>query len=80
MALPQVVTDVLNESAQRNGVENPKTSDDLFESGVLDSFTLIEFVTTLESACGISVPDQDVVPANFQTIEKIEQYVEEHRG
>lgn len=80
MALPQGVIAVLNENAQRAGVDNPQPGDDLFKQGVLDSFALIEFVTTLETECGIKVPDQDVVPANFQTIEKIERYVAEHKG
>ncbi len=80
MALPQGVRDFLNENAQNNGAEQPGASDDLFKMGVLDSFALVDFVTVLEEECGIKVPDSDVNPANFQTIEAIESYVEAHRG
>lgn len=79
MALPQGVIDFLNESARSNGAEQPGSSDDLFQMGVLDSFALVDFVTVLEQETGISVPDGDVNPANFQSIEQIERYVESRR-
>lgn len=80
MALPQGVTDYLNENAQNNGVEQPKQSDDLFKSGVLDSFALVDFIGVLETETGIKVPDADVKAANFQTLETIERYVESRKG
>ena len=79
MALPQGVIDFINESARSNGAEQPGASDDLFKMGVLDSFALVDFVTVLEQETGISVPDGDVNPANFQTVEQIERYVESRR-
>ena len=80
MALPQGVLDFLNESAQSNGAEQPRSGDDLFKMGALDSFALVDFVTVLEQECGIKIPDGDVNPANFETIEAIERYVEAHKG
>jgi acyl carrier protein len=75
MALPQGVMDFLNENAETNNVGQPQAGDDLFKTGVLDSFALVDFVTVLEGETGITVPDADVNPANFQTIEAIERYV-----
>ena len=72
--------DFLNESAQSNGAEQPKASDDLFKMGVLDSFALVDFVTVLEQECGIKIPDSDVNPANFESIEAIQRYVDAHKG
>jgi acyl carrier protein len=80
MALPQGVTDYLNENAQNNGGGQPAAGDDLFKSGVLDSFALVDFIGVLEAQTGISVPDSDVKPANFQTLEAIERYVESRKG
>ena len=80
MALAQGVIDYLNENAQTNGVEQPKAGDDLFKMGVLDSFALVDFVTVLEGETGVTVPDADVNPANFQTIEAIERYVASRQG
>ncbi|HEY0385825.1 MAG TPA: acyl carrier protein, partial [Pyrinomonadaceae bacterium] len=61
--------------ARSNGSEQPQPGDDLFKLGVLDSFALVDFVTVLEGETGIKVPDSDVNPANFQTIEAIDRYV-----
>ena len=80
MALPQSIIDFINESADRAGAKHPGNSDDLFKSGVLDSFALIDFVTLLDEQCGVKVPDADVTPANFQTIDAIERYVQTHQG
>jgi len=80
MALPQKVLDYLNENAQREGLEQPKTGDDLFRLGVLDSFALVDFISVLEEECGIKVPDGDVNPGNFQSLDAIEHYVETRKG
>ncbi len=80
MALPQAVTDYLNENAQREGLEQPGASDDLFRLGVLDSFALVDFISVLEAECGIKIPDSDVNPGNFQSIEAIERYVAARKG
>ena len=80
MALPQSITDFLNESATSAGVAQPVNGADLFKTGVLDSFALVDFVTLLETVCEIKIPDSDVVPTNFQTLAAIEKYVQSHKG
>ena len=80
MPLPQGVIDFLQENARREGVGEVKAGDDLFKIGALDSFSLVEFVAMLEEQCGLKVPDADVNPANFQTIEAVERYVSAHEG
>jgi acyl carrier protein len=80
MALPQGVTDYLNENAQNNGAQAPQPGDDLFKAGVLDSFALVDFLAVLEEHAGIKVPDSDVNPSNFQTIRAIERYAEGRKG
>ncbi len=52
----------------------------LFEKGVIDSFGVIELVARLEEAFGIAVPDQDMVPRTFETLERIAAYVERRKG
>ena len=80
MALPTAVIEALLENARNNGVEPPRDGDNLFKTGVLDSFALVEFITVLEQECSITVPDSDVNPANFETLSSIEHYVETHRS
>ena len=55
---------------------NPEPEESLFESGVLDSFALPEMVSALEAKFGISVPDSDLHPRKFESIERIESYLE----
>ena len=80
MSLPTEVIEFLNNSAAGNGIATLETNVDLFTSGTLDSFALVDFVTVLEQHCGIRVPDSEVIPANFRTIEAIDQYVTERRN
>jgi acyl carrier protein len=80
MALPPTVIDVLLENAKNNGAQPPQDGDNLFKTGVLDSFALVDFIGVLEQECGIKVPDSDVNPANFETLRAIEHYVETHRN
>jgi acyl carrier protein len=80
MPLPQSVLDVLNENAQQAGVAPPAPGDDLFKSGVLDSFTLIDLVSVIEEQCGVKVSDTDVNPDNFRSVERIEAYVAARRA
>jgi acyl carrier protein len=72
--------DFLAESAAGNGAARPGDGDDLFKTGALDSFTLVDLVSMLEEHCRVSVPDADVTPANFRTIEAITTYVDTHRA
>jgi acyl carrier protein len=59
----------------------PIPSDDeesLFESGLLDSFALPDLVSALEQEFSIRVPDRDLNPRKFDSIARIEAYLEEH--
>jgi acyl carrier protein len=47
----------------------------LFEGGIVDSAGAIALIAFLEEEYGIQVPDQDLFPTNFATIEKIAGYV-----
>lgn len=75
MALPAGLLEYLKETAASNGAKMPGPQDDLFQAGVLDSFALVDFITALEEHCGLSVPDADINPANFRTLEEIESYI-----
>jgi len=48
----------------------------LFESGVLDSFALPDMVGALEREFSIRIPDSDLTPRKFDSIARIEAYLE----
>ena len=79
MSLPQPVIEFLNNNVASLRVPQVAVDLDLFKSGALDSFALVDFVTVLEEHCGIRVPDAEVIPANFRTIEDIDRYVSSRR-
>ncbi len=43
------------------------------EEGMLDSFDVINLVTTLDSEFGISIDGTDVLPENFSSVDAIER-------
>jgi acyl carrier protein len=49
-------------------------SESLFETGVIDSFGLLDLVQNLEGAFGVKVPDADLNPRKFDNINKIVDY------
>ena len=56
--------------------ETPAVDESLFDSGFLDSFALTDMVAAIEANFGIKVPDSDLNPRKFDTVEKIVAYVE----
>ena len=50
----------------------------LFESGLLDSFALPDLVSAIEEEFSIKVPDRDLNPRKFDSVSRIETYLEEH--
>jgi acyl carrier protein len=50
----------------------------LFESGLLDSFALPDLVSAIEQEFSIKVPDRDLNPRKFDSIARMEAYLQEH--
>ena len=58
-----------------NGLE-PDEDADLFQSGHLDSFSLLELVARLEDSFAVKIPDDKISPATFRTPRQIDLYIE----
>ncbi|MGJ5813142.1 acyl carrier protein [Paludibaculum fermentans] len=54
----------------------PAPGDSLFDSGLLDSFALPDLVSALEQEFSIQIPDADLNPRKFDSIERIEEYLD----
>ncbi|HJQ69311.1 MAG TPA: acyl carrier protein [Blastocatellia bacterium] len=74
--LPEPVMTFLSQAARQARADMPDRDSSLFTSGLLDSFTLVDFVAVIESECGVRVDDHDLRPENFDTISKIESFIE----
>ena len=57
--------------------QRSELSDDfpLIENHVIDSMGLLHLVAWLESTFGVTIPDEEIVPANFGTIAAIDALV-----
>jgi len=47
----------------------------LLEEGIIDSVAVIEMVTFLEETFGIQIEDEEIIPDNLDSVNKIEAYV-----
>ena len=48
----------------------------LIENGLIDSTGILELVAFVEETFGITVSDEEILPANFDSIAKVEAFVE----
>ena len=55
---------------------DPAPEESLFESGLLDSFTLTDLVAELEREFQIRIPDSELTPRRFDSVARIETYLQ----
>jgi acyl carrier protein len=52
----------------------------LIQSGILDSLSLLRLIRFLEEEFQIVVEDGELIPDNFETIERVAEFVEARRS
>lgn len=57
-----------------------RDSDALLESGIVDSMGVLQVVTFIEKEFSIQIADDDLLPDNFQTIDRIAALVGDRTG
>ena len=57
-----------------------RDTDQLLESGIVDSLGILDLVAFLESGFQVHINDEELLPENFQTVEAIAQFVERKRN
>jgi acyl carrier protein len=68
------ITDILRAVSKKDITLD--AADSLFDSGLLDSFALPDLVSALEQEFSVTIPDSDLTPRKFESIERIEQYLD----
>ena len=66
--MKEKIVKILNEIRPEFDFE---TSQNYFENGMLDSFDVITLVTTLDETFSISIEGVDILPDNFNDLNKI---------
>ena len=62
----------------RAAVIDPDES--LLDRGAIDSVGLLNLITFLETQTGIRVPEEEMIPENFESVVAIEAFVERMRA
>ncbi len=69
------------ESILYSGKEYPYMDDSSFlENGIVDSMNIMEIVMFTENQFGIHIDDEDIVPDNFDSIERLAQFVKRKKN
>ncbi len=68
------IAEIIEAISKKKAPADPDES--LFDSGLLDSFALPDMVSALEKAFSIRIPDSDLNPRKFDSISRIESYLE----
>lgn len=53
----------------------PAADEQLFDSGYLDSFMIADLASELEQEFSFKIPDSDLTPRKFESVERIAAYV-----
>ena len=62
------------------GADDPfADGDSLLEKGIIDSTGVLELVGYLETTYGVTIEDEDLVPENLDSINRIARFVESKR-
>jgi acyl carrier protein len=79
-----VTTDVeqfiVSELLQGRGITTVDPSENLLTKGIMDSHGVLELVGFLEQRYGIAVADEDLVPENFESVVRIDEFVSRKRA
>lgn len=54
-------------------------SADLIKNGLLDSFTMIQLISFIESELGTKVDMEEIGPDNFNSVTKIVEFIDQSR-
>jgi len=56
-----------------------KLTDNLIETGIIDSLGIQKLLAYLETTFSIHIPDDELIPDNFQTIEAISAFLRDKK-
>lgn len=57
-----------------------RSQEALLENGIIDSLGVLDLVSFVEEAFTITVSDEELIPGNFQTIERLTAFIERKRN
>ena len=71
-----ILADYIQREFIKSRKSNLDTSEDLLSSGVLDSLAILQLVSFVEKHFNCSIPVEDIVYENFNSIDAIAGYLD----
>ena len=77
MPTEQIVTRyIVDELLPGGGTASVAPDTSLISTGILDSIALLKLILFLEERFHVKVGDREVIPGNFETVERIVSFVD----
>ena len=73
-------SDIAGLLSDRMGLLAPSVDTDLFETGILDSLSLVELLIHIETTYGVTLNLSDIEIENFRSVESIAEFIERSGG
>jgi acyl carrier protein len=70
---------LVNDLLYDKGLSTLGSSDSLLDSGTIESLGILQLVSFCEANFEVEIPDNDVIPHNFETVEALASMVERLR-
>lgn len=67
---------IKRECLSKSGDYVPELDENLFDAGIVDSAGLVSFIAFVEREYDITIPDEDLLPENFNSIVRIAGYID----
>jgi acyl carrier protein len=81
MDIKQLVKQYLSdEMLMGAGAQTLGDDDSFLERNLLDSTGVLELVDFLEDRCGVQIADSEIVPANLDTLARIQAFIQRKGG
>ena len=71
-----IFVNFLKDKIEELAFSRVEENDSLWESGVLDSITIVELAVEIESQYNISIPFEEITVNHFETISLIKKFIE----
>lgn len=80
MPLREQLSSFIAERLLQNRAATVDPNESLLDRGVVDSVGLLNLITFLEAETGIRVPEDEMVPENFDSVVAMEALVDRLKG
>ena len=76
MTTDNLVASILNKILSPTGQAITGFDEEIFETGLIDSFGIVELITALEEDFQIKIPFEDMKIQNFLSVNEISKFIE----